>query len=63
MKTLKTTLIIIITLFLTTSCTDLTEDLVTNDDKNKIENINFGAGGTTTNDTGGGDNDGDTDLE
>ncbi|OSY88199.1 hypothetical protein WH52_05285 [Tenacibaculum holothuriorum] len=30
MKTLKTTLIVLLLLVLTTSCTDLTEDLVTN---------------------------------
>jgi hypothetical protein len=67
MKTLKTTLLISMLLILTTSCTDLTDNLVP---ETKIENTELNSGtnditnddtvDTTNNlDTGDGDNSGD----
>lgn len=70
MRTLKFTLLISLLFLLTTSCTDLTEDIVPNNTVNQTELVTStnvptngtgddGTGGTTDIDTGGGDgNDG-----
>ena len=61
MRTLKFTLLISTLFLLTTSCTDLTEDIVPNDSVNNTEfvtNTNVPiTDGTTDFDTGGGDGD------
>ncbi|MDP2541503.1 hypothetical protein CSC81_00050 [Tenacibaculum discolor] len=69
MRTLKFTLLISTLFLLTTSCTDLTEDIVPNNTVNQTELVTStnvptdgtsddGTGGTTDLDTGGGDGDG-----
>ena len=70
MRTLKFTLLISTLFLLTTSCTDLTEDIVPNNNDNQTELVSStnvptdgtgddGTGGTTDFDTGGGDTDTD----
>ncbi|MEE4000361.1 hypothetical protein V1T75_08420 [Tenacibaculum sp. FZY0031] len=70
MRTLKFTLLISLLFLLTTSCTDLTEDIVPNNTVNQTELVTStnvptngtgdnGTGGTTDIDTGGGDTDTD----
>ncbi|WP_428742799.1 hypothetical protein [Tenacibaculum sp.] len=64
MKTLKITLLISMLTLLTTSCTDLTEDIVPNNTIVQTELISgtdttdSGTGGTTDFETGDGDGDG-----
>ncbi|XRE42050.1 hypothetical protein ACIVBQ_000254 [Tenacibaculum discolor] len=70
MRTLKFTLLISTLFLLTTSCTDLTEDIVPNNTVNQTELVTStnvptdgtgddGTGGTTDLDTGGTGNDND----
>ncbi|RSC92680.1 hypothetical protein [Tenacibaculum singaporense] len=70
MRTLKFTLLISMLFLLTTSCTDLTEDIVPNNTVNQTELVTStnvptdgtdddGTGGTTDLDTGGTGNDND----
>ncbi|MDE1206905.1 hypothetical protein [Tenacibaculum larymnensis] len=69
MRTLKFTLLISMLFLLTTSCTDLTEDIVPNNTVNQTELVTStnvptdgtsddGTGGTTDLDTGGSDGSG-----
>lgn len=56
MRTLKFTLLISMLFLLTTSCTDLTEDIIPNDNDNHIELVNSIDTDSNIDDTGGTNN-------
>lgn len=63
LKTIKYTLIITLLILLSTSCTDLTEDLVPETKTQNTELISGGIDTLNNLDTGGGDGGSDTDKD